>query len=116
MKKYSNIFALVALLLPGFVFAAPLTGLKALIEAIGALTKTSIIVLAGLSLLVFFWGLVKFIFHVSGDEKAIEEGKRIMKWGLIALFVMVSVWGIIKFMQVQLEIKSTTPPPPPVVI
>ena len=102
------------LLSPVFVFAAPLTGVKTLIEAVGELTKTSIIVLAGLSLLVFFWGLVKFIFRVSGDEKAIDEGKRIMKWGLVALFVMVSVWGIIKFMQTQLEIKSTVPPPLPV--
>jgi len=56
-------------------------------------------IVVAMALLVFFWGLVKFIFRVgSGDEKAVEEGKNLMKWGLIALFVMVSVWGIISLM------------------
>lgn len=54
-------------------------------------------VVASLALLVFLWGLAKFIFRIGGDEKAIVEGKSLMKWGLIALFIMVSVWGIIKF-------------------
>lgn len=31
----------------------------------------------------------------SGDEKVIEEGKNLMKWGILALFVMVSFIGII---------------------
>ncbi len=52
----------------------------------------------GIALLVFFWGLAKFILR-AGDEKAREEGKQIMKWGIIALFVLVSVWGIIEFLQ-----------------
>ncbi|OHA91952.1 MAG: hypothetical protein A2723_00400 [Candidatus Zambryskibacteria bacterium RIFCSPHIGHO2_01_FULL_52_18] len=52
---------------------------------------------ASLALLAFFWGLAKFIYNVSGDEKAVGEGKNLMKWGLIALFVMVSVWGILRF-------------------
>src|SRR3989344_3135645 len=56
-------------------------------------------VLEVVALLVFFWGLVKFIFRVGGDEKAVEGGKRLMIWGLLALFVMISVWGIIRFMQ-----------------
>ena len=54
-------------------------------------------VVASLALLAFLWGLTKFIFRVGGDEKAIVEGKTLMIWGLIALFVMVSIWGIISF-------------------
>ncbi|TAL49574.1 hypothetical protein EPN83_00305 [Patescibacteria group bacterium] len=50
------------------------------------------------ALLFFFWGIAKFIFK-SGDEKAIEEGKRIIKWGLIALFVIAAIGGIISFLQ-----------------
>jgi hypothetical protein len=52
---------------------------------------------ASLALLVFFWGLAKFIFNLSGDSKAVAEGKNLMIWGTIALFVMVSIWGIIRF-------------------
>lgn len=53
-----------------------------------------LVLLVALSILVFFWGIVKFIFN-SGDEGALEEGKNLMKWGLIGLFVMLSVMGII---------------------
>ena len=50
----------------------------------------------------FFYGVVIFILgRVSnkGDMKSIEKGKEFMLWGMIALFVMVSVWGIIKLAQ-----------------
>jgi len=61
------------------------------------LMRTAVPVIAGLALLVFIWGLVKFIFRVGGDEKAVEDGKNLMKWGLIALFVMVSFLAILAF-------------------
>ncbi|KKT80648.1 MAG: hypothetical protein UW76_C0010G0011 [Parcubacteria group bacterium GW2011_GWF2_44_8b] len=79
-------------------------GVKDLIRAVGGLINPIIAILVGVALLAFFWGLAKFIFRVGGDEKAVEEGKRIMKCGLIALFVMVSVWGIVKFMQRALNL------------
>lgn len=58
-------------------------------------------ILAGLALLVFFWGLVKFIFH-AGDEDKRAEGKKAMGWGIIALFVVVSIWGIVIFISLSL--------------
>ena len=76
-----------------------MTGIKDLITAVGGLINPLIVILVGVALLVFFWGLAKFIFRVGGDEKAVEGGKRLMGWGLLALFVMLSVWGIIRFMQ-----------------
>jgi hypothetical protein len=51
-------------------------------------------VVIGLTLLVFLWGLAKFIL-AAGDEKKIEDGKNLMLWGVIGLFVMTSVWGIV---------------------
>ena len=52
--------------------------------------------LASLALLAFFWGIVKFI-RSAGSESAREDAKNIMFWGIIALFVMVSIWGIVQF-------------------
>lgn len=75
-----------------------------LINAVGGLINMTVGILVGVALLAFFWGLAKFIFRVGGDEKAVDEGKRIMKWGLIALFVMVSVWGIVIFIQEALDL------------
>lgn len=53
-------------------------------------------ILVGLALLVFFKGLIAFIAK-SGDEKSHTEGKNLMIWGILALFVMVSVFGILRF-------------------
>ena len=68
-----------------------------LINVFIGLLRLAIPVIASLALMVFFFGLVKFIARVSGDEKAVSEGKNLMIWGLIGIFVMVSVWGILGF-------------------
>lgn len=70
---------------------------KDLVNIFLDLTRTALPVIASLALLVFLWGLVKFIFRVGGDEKAVEEGKNLMKWGLIALFVLTSFMAILAF-------------------
>lgn len=74
-------------------------GLQNLIRAAGGIISQLIVIMMAVAVLVFFWGLLKFIVRVGGDEKAVGEGKNIMKWGVLSLFVMVSVWGIIGFFQ-----------------
>ncbi len=46
-----------------------------------------------LSVLFFLWGLAKFVYR-AGDEKSHEDGRRIMVWGVVAIFVFVSIWSI----------------------
>lgn len=40
----------------------------------------------------FFWGLAKFIWGGAEDKK---QGRNIMIWGIVALFVASSIWGIV---------------------
>lgn len=54
----------------------------------------------------FLWGLVKFMYH-AGDEKSHEEGRKLMTWGIVAIFVMVSFWGIVAFLQNSLKIDGS---------
>lgn len=49
-----------------------------------------------LAILGFFVGV--FRYTLSGDEKKIQEGKNIMVYGIIALFVAVSIWGILRIL------------------
>ena len=63
---------------------------KELADILIDLIRTALPVITGLALMVFFWGLAKFIFRLGGDEKAVEEGKKLMLWGLIALFILLS--------------------------
>ena len=93
MKKV--ILATLALA-PAFVFAQSLGNIETLMRSIGRLVDIALPIVVAVALLGFFWGLVKFIF-AQGNEEAKADAKKIMLWGIIALFVMVSVWGLIRF-------------------
>lgn len=67
---------------------------QSLLQQLGALIELAVPLLVALAVLLFIWGLIKFIFAADSDE-ARQEGKKIMVWGVIALFVIVSVWGIV---------------------
>lgn len=92
MKRLSTLLLITT---PSLLFAAP-QDFPGLIKLFLDLISAVIPVIVGLSLLVFFRGLVKFIW-ASGDPSSHEEGRSIMIWGLIGLFVMLSVWGILRF-------------------
>lgn len=55
-------------------------------------------------LLFFFWGVAKYIRSGAQSEKAAEEGKRIMIWGIVALLVASCIWGIITLLKSELGI------------
>ncbi len=57
-----------------------------------------------LIILAFAYGVLKFIFQ-DGDEK--DKGKGFMVWSVVALFVLVSVWGIIQIVQGTLGIDGS---------
>ena len=89
MKKLIPITLLAA---PIITFAA-LDGTLELVGSFGLMIRTLIPILIGLALVVFFWGIIQYLFT---DAK--EKGSKLMFWGIVALFVMVSVWGLIKFL------------------
>lgn len=48
----------------------------------------------------FVWGAVKF-FIINADEEAKrQQGKQFMIWGIVALTVMLSVWGLVHILAV----------------
>ena len=55
-----------------------------------------IALLFAVALLTFFWGVFKYIMHAD-DETERQVGGRAMVYGLIGIFVIVSVFGIVNF-------------------
>lgn len=95
MKKFIGIVAVYALPFVAFGrIAFDLGNTDSTVTNIGQIITNLIPIAASLAVLFFFWGLAKFIL-AAGDEGAKDEGKRIMIWGAIALFVMAGIWGII---------------------
>jgi len=52
-------------------------------------------IVIGLALVYFLWGLVGFIGNPS-SEQAQTEGRSRMIWGVVAFFVIVSVWALVR--------------------
>jgi hypothetical protein len=59
-----------------------------------------------LALLGFFWGLARYLF--AGTDEGKVAGKQIMVWGIVALFVMASVWGLVAFIQNLIGVDATS--------
>lgn len=107
--------------LPAFlVVATPLValsqdeeGISGLIDSLTQIVNQLIPLAASIALLGFFWGLARYIFK-AGDEDAKAEGKRIMIGGIIALFLIAAVGGIIQFIGTALGVPTEggtiTPP------
>lgn len=94
MKK---IIYFLFLTLPVITFAVTTPiNFKGVIDLIIGLIQIIIPILLSLSVLAFVWGLAKFVLN-SGDAKSHAEGKQFMQWSIIALFCMVTVWGIIAY-------------------
>lgn len=74
-------------------------------SATNILVDLLIPIIAAIALLIFFWGLFRSIAK-GGDARGVEEGRSIAVWGLLTLFVMVSVWGLVHFIQSGLNITN----------
>lgn len=91
MKK--NIFYIILITIsafPSIVFAKDALDIISIISGLIGLATPIVVALA---LLFFFYGLARYILNAADEEKK-SEGRNIMIWGIIALFVMVSVWGL----------------------
>ena len=94
MKRFLTILFL--LLAPSLAFAQ--VDLLDVGSAILDLLDLAIPILITLSVVYFFWGVSKFIL-AAGDSEGRRQGTSIMVWGIIGLFVIVSVWGLVAVLQ-----------------
>ena len=103
MKKIKNIksymlFGLPVFLMPMVVFGQDTSAIDTLLESVLTIVDTLALIVMGLAFLFFLWGLALFILK-AGDEAERSKGKNIMFWGIIAFLVMVSLWGIVSWLQ-----------------
>lgn len=110
MKKITLYILLPLILLfpSAFALAAPTDGcntatglrtptFKCVVGFATSIINQLVIVLIGIGLLVFIWGLLKYI-TAAGDEDQVKEARRFIVFGLIAFFVMMSVWGLVNLL------------------
>ena len=106
LARINSAELLISLLLPAIVSAATLTDtLNFFITFFNGVIGLFIT----LAIVVFFWGLIKYLAKMGTEDS--HEGLRIMFWGVIAIFVMVSIWGIVRLLQSTFKVGNNEPPP-----
>jgi hypothetical protein len=75
-----------------------ITDLKSLISYfISCLLAPLVYLIIGLAIFIFIFGIFKMITSESPEEK--QKGRDLMFWGIIGIFVMISLWGLVSILQ-----------------
>ena len=56
-----------------------------------------IVLIVALAVVMFIWGVLKYITAGESEDK-IREGRNYIIYGIIGIFVMVSVWGLVNIL------------------
>ena len=111
ISRYTAIaFGVIAVFAFPVITSAQSNGLKNLVGEAGGLIQALIPIVIGLAVLVFLWGVLRYV--IASDDAGKEQGRIFMLWGIIALFVMVSVWGLVNILRETLQLNPATPPAP----
>jgi uncharacterized membrane protein len=72
------------------------------------LVKSVIPLLITLATVAFIWGIIQYFLNPDNEEKK-NKGKEFLLWGLIGLFVMISVWGLVGVLSDTFNLKVLIP-------
>jgi hypothetical protein len=81
---------------------ADLTGIINLFTDVGL---EIIPLLGAVAFFVFVYGVARYI-KSTGSEKEVKDSKNLLIWGVVGMFVMVTVWGIVSFIKNELGFGS----------
>lgn len=72
--------------------------------------------LFAIAFIVFIYGVAKSYIFSRGDEGAVEEGHKLILWGLVGFFVIISVWGLVNIVVDTFGLNRVGPPETPRVL
>ena len=108
MKKAKSFILAALIIFPAMVFAQKsVTDAGTLYNAIVYIVNLTMQLLIGLAVFILAWGIFKFIYN-AGDEAARAEGRQLILWGIIGIFAMVSVWGLVNIIAGTLSLNNET--------
>lgn len=58
-----------------------------------------ILLLFVLATILFVWGIIQYIIGSQGDTGKLKQGRDVILWGIIGMFIMASAWGFVAILQ-----------------
>ena len=86
-----------------YAIASPQYSIPVIISKTTDVVRQIVVVLFILAVVVFAWGIVKMI-SAAGNTEKVKQAKGILWWGIIGMFVLATIGGIIAFLQSELGI------------
>jgi NADH:ubiquinone oxidoreductase subunit 6 (subunit J) len=93
MKKFGIIAASFAL---PFIASAQISDVWSIFGFINKILNTLLPLIIAGAVVYFIYGVAMYI--IAGGEEAKEAAKTKIVWGIIGLFVMISVWGLVNIL------------------
>jgi hypothetical protein len=94
--KYTSWILAMTLVLAPIVALSAVSNFKELVQLIISYIKLLIPLIVALTLLFFMWGVFKLV--ASNSEDSRKDAIAMITYGIISLFVMVSVWGLVQIL------------------
>lgn len=110
-KTFLKFGSLGFLALPTLALAQSIGGILGLLAQANDLINRLIPFIIALAVLVFLYGVFKVITS-GGDPEARKSAIGLIIWGVVGLFVMVSVWGLVNILVTSVNLNNTAPNAP----
>ena len=72
------------------------------------ISTTIIPLLFSLAVLIFIWGIIQYVI-AEDDEGKRKKAKDTIVYGIIGLFVMISIWGLVRILGNTFGVQNTIP-------
>lgn len=100
MKKFVKISALLTSLLPVAALAQTEVNpqyLDSILTSSKTLLDRAVVVLIAFAIVWFIWNVIRYVMSDELEKK--ETAKQQMIWGIVAIAVIVSLWGLVQLLQ-----------------
>jgi hypothetical protein len=104
MKKLVNLPVFATLMLVGFGAAGiveanqqQLSNVQNLVRNLTAIANTVIGLLAVVAIIVFIWGIIKYVL-AEGDAEKRADARGFMIYGVVGIAVLVGIWALVNFL------------------
>jgi hypothetical protein len=91
----------------GIVSTTPQQGIIGLIQFANTALNDVMVLFITLAIVVFFWGLVRYIMTNNAGGEGRAQALSIIFYSIIAIFIMVSIWGVIHLLQATFGVNNS---------
>jgi hypothetical protein len=94
---------------PALAFAQVIQeqSLTGVVKFVRSTMDTATVLILAAAVVFFLWGVFQFVMSAGNDEER-TKGRDHIIYGLVGIAVMVSVWGLVKFLTTTFGTSSTS--------